>query len=97
MGKATLTFYIKEEVSRFYLMEIKVYSVTSDLRFTDGVKYSLIFLHKETGDKVLFDNHHPKGHHYHLGNSELNYSFKNVETLVADFKRTVFQYFGVKL
>ena len=43
---------------------------------------------KETG-KVLvgFDNHKPKGHHFHYEGRESSYKFKDVDTLLEDFWR----------
>lgn len=97
MGKARLEFYLKEDVQKRFLMEMKLYSIDNDPRFPDGAKYSLIFLNKKTGERVLFDNHHPKGHHYHLDEMEYAYDFSDVSTLIEDFKRTIYQKFGVKL
>jgi hypothetical protein len=34
---------------------------------------------------LLYDNHHPKGHHRHVGTREEPYSFVTAEKLVADF------------
>lgn len=80
-----------------FVMEMRLYSIDGDPRFPDGAKYSLIFLSKKTGEKVLFDNQHPKGHHYHLDEEEFTYDFSDVGTLIEDFKKTIYQHFGVKL
>lgn len=38
-----------------------------------------------TWPAVLYDNHHPKGHHRHLGGKEEAYGFVDVGRLVDDF------------
>jgi hypothetical protein len=38
---------------------------------------------------VLYDNHHPKGHHRHVGGIEEAYEFAGVDRLVADFAADV--------
>lgn len=43
------------------------------------------------------DNHHPKGPHIHLDELELSYSFRDVPTLISDFKRIVYEHMEVKL
>lgn len=43
------------------------------------------------------DNHHPKGHHIHIDNDEVSYSFESEEKLVADFKELASKHLGVKL
>ena len=47
--------------------------------------------------KVLFDNHHPKGHHYHINDNEFIYNFFDEDNLIDDFKLVIFNQFGVKL
>lgn len=39
-------------------------------------------------DEVLvgYDNHHPKGHHRHIGTHKLSYNFQGLEQLKNDFK-----------
>ena len=39
----------------------------------------------EKAPAVLYDNHHPKGHHRHIEGVEEAYEFVNVEGLIADF------------
>jgi hypothetical protein len=34
---------------------------------------------------VLYDNHHPKGHHRHLGTVQNGYAFSTVDQLLKDF------------
>jgi len=40
------------------------------------------------GEEVVgYDNHWPKGSHRHFAENEEPYSFKDIETLLHDFKR----------
>jgi len=34
---------------------------------------------------VLYDNHHPKGHHRHIEGTEKPYVFVDVDRLITDF------------
>jgi Family of unknown function (DUF6516) len=34
---------------------------------------------------ILYDNHHPKGHHRHIGKHEESYKFSTARRLIADF------------
>jgi len=50
-----------------------------------------------TGEKapaVLYDNHHPKGHHRHIEGVEEPYQFMNVDRLIADFMVDVMRIAG---
>lgn len=80
-----------------YVLEQKIYRVDDLKTFPDGVKYSLVFYDQKTRNKVLMDNHHPKGHHVHVGEKEFEYTFVNERTLIKDFMQYVYQYMGVKL
>jgi hypothetical protein len=96
MGKSKLIYFLKEEVRSRYIMELKIHSV-EDKRYVDGVKYSLLMIDPRSKKKVLMDNHHPKGPHFHLNDDEFDYQYKNDETLIEDFKKLVLQHFGEKL
>ena len=95
--KATLIYYLKEVVQGRYVLEQAIHAVPLDNRYPDGVKYSLIFLDTKTGDRVLMDNHHPKGPHVHQGKAEIPYEYIDDEKLLTDFKQFVLQTMGVKL
>ena len=45
---------------------------------------------------MLYDNHHPKGHHRHVGRLEEAYGFVDVEHLIQDFLNDVGQVEGGK-
>ncbi len=96
MVRASLIYYVKQDVGFKYIMELSIFRV-KDKRFEHGIKYSLIFIEPITGEFVLFDNHHPKGHHFHINNEEFKYEFKNEEELILDYKKIVQIHFGVSL
>jgi hypothetical protein len=96
MGKSQLIYYLKQEVKHKYLMELRIHRV-EDKRYSDGVKYSLLLIEMKTGNKVLMDNHHPKGHQFHLDNDEFPYRYENESRLIDDFKNLILQHFGEKI
>lgn len=96
MGKSSVIYYLKEEVKNKYIIELKIH-VVEDKRYVDGVKYSLLMIDPKTKKKVLMDNHHPKGPHFHLDDDEFDYDYKSDDKLIEDFKRLVLQHFGEKL
>ena len=56
----------------------------------EGVRYRLAFIPKDARKpSVLYDNHHPKGHHKHINEDEMPYDFSNIERLMADFDRDI--------
>jgi len=68
------------------LYEIVLWRVERNARHPEGVRYRLAFI--RTGEDVpaiLYDNHHPKGHHRHIGRREESYTFVTANRLVADF------------
>ncbi len=63
-----------------------VWKVPSSRLYRDGIRYRMAFIPK--GMKrpaVLYDNHHPKGHHKHLEDFEQPYLFLTAAQLRADF------------
>jgi hypothetical protein len=96
MGISKLVYYLKEEIKKKYIMELKIHLV-DDKRYSDGVKYSLLMVDLKSKKKVLMDNHHPKGPHFHLDEGEFNYKYINDEKLIEDFKKLVLQHFGEKI
>ncbi len=74
-------------------MEIKVWRI-EDGRYPHNLKYSLVFIERQTKRKVLMDNHFPKKPHLHLDNTEIAYEFSTVATLLDDFRTYVLQHFG---
>jgi hypothetical protein len=39
----------------------------------------------EVSPAILYDNHHPKGHHRHIGEHEEPHAFVTAKRLAADF------------
>ena len=96
-SKAILVYEFKEIIQKHFVLEQKIHVIKNDKRFPEGVKYRLILINVKTGNKVLMDNHHPKGHHVHLGDSQFPYEYEDEMKLIQDFKQFVFQHMGVKL
>lgn len=68
------------------IMELAIWQVPATERYPNGVRYRLAFILR--GDRspvVLYDNHHPKGHHRHVEGVEEPYRFTNVDRLISDF------------
>jgi len=76
---------------------MEIYDVGKSIRYPDSLKYGLIFVDSKTGHKVLMDNHHPKGHHVHLGEQEFPYHYVDENKLVVDFKAFVLANMGVNI
>jgi Family of unknown function (DUF6516) len=72
------------------LYETTIWKVPVSSKYCEGVRYRLAFIRcGEDSPAVLYDNHHPKGHHRHLGQREEPYEFRGVDQLVEDFRRDV--------
>lgn len=95
--KATLIYYFRETIQNRYVLEQSIHGVPLDGRYPDGVKYRFILADTKTGNRVLMDNHHPKGPHVHLGKAEIGYQYTDDQKLLSDFRKFVFQHMGVKL
>jgi hypothetical protein len=95
--RAVLIYYEKRELFNRYVIEMTIHDVGQSIRYPVGIKYGLFFFDFDTGKKVLFDNHHPKGPHIHLDQKELPYSYSNDERLIEDFKASVLEHTGVVL
>jgi hypothetical protein len=95
--KAVLLYYRKERFQDRYLMEMTIHDVGRSERYPEGIKYGLLLLDLETGHKVLMDNHHPKGPHVHLDETEFPYEFESDEKLIDDFKAFVLDHMGVAI
>jgi len=68
------------------LIELVLWRVPRTARHPDGIRYRLAFLF--SGGRrpaVLYDNHHPKGHHRHRAGSQEAYGFSTVDQLLVDF------------
>ncbi|MGH9344434.1 MAG: toxin-antitoxin system TumE family protein [Terriglobia bacterium] len=86
MARARLVRRRKWTDEQGNLYEIVLWRVERNPRHPEGVRYRLAFI--RSGEEVpalLYDNHHPKGHHRHVGEHEQPYEFVNARQLVADF------------
>ena len=71
-----------------YIMEVKIYRVPVSRRNRDGYRFRCFMVEPISGQEVVgYDNHWPKGSHRHSGGKEEPYAFKDIETLLDDFKR----------
>ena len=95
--KARLIFREKNTVRERFIVEYRIHDVGKSRRYPDGLKYAIICFDTKTQKRVLMDNHHPKGHHLHIDDEELPYEFSNIDSLVEDFKKLVFNHLGVRL
>jgi hypothetical protein len=84
--RATLLRHRKWTDERGNLYEIVLWKVARSARHPEGIRYRLAFVRSgEKAPALLYDNHHPKGHHRHVGTREEPYLFSTVRQLVADF------------
>ena len=86
MAGATLIQRQKWTDERGNLFDLVLWRVERSARYPEGVRYRLAFIRSgEEAPAILYDNHHPKGHHRHVGQSEESYAFRDAQRLVADF------------
>ena len=87
---AIAIFREKVTDERGNIYEAVIWKIDRSRRYPEGVRYRLAFIRvEETYPAVLYDNHHPKGHHRHIRNQEYNYNFESIEKLMQDFRRDV--------
>jgi hypothetical protein len=88
--KAVLLLKDKSTDMQGNLIERVVWEIPLNRMYKEGVRYRLAFIPcgmKKTA--VLYDNHHPKGHHKHLEDFELPYLFSSIEKLLIDFQKDI--------
>lgn len=95
--KAILKYHEKYQIQNRYIVEIELHEVENQKRYPHGVKYGLICIDLKTKQRVLMDNHHPKGDHLHIGTEEIPYDFISPEKVIEDFRTLVLEHLGVKL
>jgi hypothetical protein len=72
------------------VLETVIWRVPVSAKAPDGVRYRLAFVPAGMREPaVLYDNHHPKGHHRHVEGVQEPYRFETVDKLVRDFKADV--------
>ena len=63
-----------------------MWEVPRSEKYTEVVRYRFAFIKKgERTPAVLYDNHHPKGHHKHIGIKQTDYEFNSIDKLMDDF------------
>jgi uncharacterized protein DUF6516 len=83
VAQAKLLRHRKWTDERGNLYEIVLWRVARNVRHPEGVRYRLAFIRSgQETPALLYDNHHPKGHHRHIGAVEEPYLFTTVEQLV---------------
>jgi len=71
-------------------MELAIWKVPASRHNPIGVRYRLAFVRRgERAPAVLYDNHHPKGHHRHIEGIKEPYDFVDVDQLLHDFANHV--------
>jgi uncharacterized protein DUF6516 len=79
------------------LREMVIGRVEPNPRQPQGIRYRLaLILSGEKTPGVLYDNHHPKGHHRHIEGIEEPYEFVNVDSLISDFMADVMRVTGAR-
>ncbi|MCX5786896.1 MAG: DUF6516 family protein [Elusimicrobia bacterium] len=85
-----LVFRRKRTDGRGNLTEWVIWRVPRDDKHPDGVRYRLAFIPSSARlPAVLYDNHHPKGHHRHVSENQTAYTFVDIPTLLEDFGKDV--------
>jgi hypothetical protein len=79
------------------LREMVIWRIAPNPRQPEGVRYRLaLILAGERSPAVLYDNHHPKGHHRHIEGVEEPYQFVDLDRLIADFMTDVMEAIGAR-
>lgn len=85
MSRARLVLHEKQVEEDGSIIELKIWSVPSGSSHTHEVKYSLVYI--RGGERVIgYDNAHGYDHRHYPGEPE-PYRFKNIQTLLRDFRR----------
>lgn len=90
-----IIYWHKTKIQNKYIIELKIQSVAKTYKYPHGIRYSLICINSKSQDKILFDNHYPKGNHIHICDKEMSYDFVSYDQLIDDFKKLIFDNFGV--
>jgi len=69
-------------------IDASVQSIEPDQWRPHGVRYRLAWIQNGKA-RVLFNNHHGKGDHFHIDGKEHSYSFSTVKQLGLDFAAQV--------
>jgi hypothetical protein len=99
MGGKAAVLVLREKTTDEHgnLREMVIWRVPRTRQRPDGVRYRLALIRAgEQEPAILYDNHHPKGHHRHIGGTEAPYRFVDVGQLVADFRAEVNRMLGAE-
>ena len=95
MGRARAILREKLTDREGNLREIAIWSVEPSPRQPEGIRYRLALIRRgEKQSAVLYDNHHPKGHHRHVEGAEQRYEFTSVARLIDDFVADIMRVTG---
>lgn len=79
------------------IVELVIWKIPVTQQNPTGIRYRLAFIRKgERQPAVLYDNHHPKGHHRHTEGNVEPYNFAGVDRLLEDFVAEVRRVMGGK-
>jgi hypothetical protein len=68
------------------LVELPLWQVPRSAAYPDCIRHRLAFVLAGTPKSaVLYDNHHPRGHHRHPGPMQIVYPFATIDQLLGDF------------
>ena len=95
--RAALAYHHKASLQDRYVLEMILYKVSALLQYPDGVKYRFIMVDINNNERVLMDNHYPKGPHIHINSKEMSYTYVDEVTLIEDFQMLVFKHMGVNI
>lgn len=85
---AELVLRERKQLSVYTFIEMKLWRVPKATEFPDGVKYSMVLIHKRR--KILgYDNERAKGHHRHFMGTENKVKFTSIEKLKSRFLQEV--------
>ncbi len=86
MGRAQLLLREKVIDEEGNIVELVIWRVPATPLNPVGLRYRLAFIRRgERPPAVLYDNHHPRGHHRHLEGVVEPYAFVDVDRLLSDF------------
>jgi hypothetical protein len=72
------------------LRSLVIWRVPRTPRQPDGIHYRFAFIPRGSRRAaIVYDNHHPKGHHKHVAGVEAPYEFTTLDRLVRDFEADI--------
>lgn len=90
MSKALLLLRLKRTDMDGDIIEQVIWKIPPSAFQPEGVRYRFAFIpHGERVPAVLYDNHHPKGHHKHVAGREQPIGFSGIEKLLEGFDHDV--------